>query len=182
MNELFKKGLRVSIAIHSVLLVLLIGVGWLGNLLSRRTIPETVTVAIMPAPPPVRTAAPSPTPRTPYRPVPAARIRKSPRRIRRRRPTLRTPSAEELKEMLSENLSDLQETPQRTAFTRSLPDWYYALVRQRLYEVWVEPPASRWRSPFQLVLPSPVGSGHLVVQPLLTGNVTWDWALQTFVS
>jgi sugar (pentulose or hexulose) kinase len=36
-------------------------------------------------------------------------------------------------------------------------------------------------SPIQLVLPAPVGEGALVVQPLLTGNVTWDWALRTLV-
>ena len=42
-------------------------------------------------------------------------------------------------------------------------------------------PASTWQSAFQLVLPSPLGAGHLVVQPLLTGNVTWDWALTTFL-
>ncbi|MBI2435224.1 MAG: FGGY-family carbohydrate kinase [Candidatus Hydrogenedentes bacterium] len=45
----------------------------------------------------------------------------------------------------------------------------------------VVPGASPARSPFQLVLPSPAGAGRLVVQPLLTGNVTWDWALSTFV-
>jgi sugar (pentulose or hexulose) kinase len=39
-----------------------------------------------------------------------------------------------------------------------------------------------WTSPFQLVLPSPVDTGWLVVQPLLTGNVTWNWALQEFIS
>lgn len=36
------------------------------------------------------------------------------------------------------------------------------------------------RSPFQLVLPSPLGTDRLIVQPLLTGNVTWDWALARF--
>lgn len=40
----------------------------------------------------------------------------------------------------------------------------------------VLPAAVRWTSPFQLVLPSPAGSGYMVCQPLLTGNVTWDWA------
>jgi xylulokinase len=35
-------------------------------------------------------------------------------------------------------------------------------------------------SPFQLSIPSPAGPGRLVIQPLLTGNVTWDWALETF--
>lgn len=38
-----------------------------------------------------------------------------------------------------------------------------------------------WSSPFQLVLPAVVGTGHLVVQPLLTGNVTLDWGLRQFV-
>jgi sugar (pentulose or hexulose) kinase len=35
-------------------------------------------------------------------------------------------------------------------------------------------------SPTQLVLPAPAGSGRLVVQPLLAGNPTWDWALARF--
>lgn len=42
------------------------------------------------------------------------------------------------------------------------------------------PYTSTARSPFQLVLPSPLGKGRLIVQPLLTGNVTWDWALARF--
>ncbi|MCK5850289.1 MAG: hypothetical protein KAH23_05185 [Kiritimatiellae bacterium] len=33
----------------------------------------------------------------------------------------------------------------------------------------------------ELVLPAIVGKGKLVVQPLLTGNVTWDWALEQFL-
>jgi len=37
------------------------------------------------------------------------------------------------------------------------------------------------RSPFQLPIPAPKGGGLLVIQPLLTGNVTWDWALKAFV-
>ena len=45
----------------------------------------------------------------------------------------------------------------------------------------VLPDDSPGASSIQLVLPSPVGAGRLVVQPLLTGNVTWDWALATFV-
>jgi sugar (pentulose or hexulose) kinase len=36
-------------------------------------------------------------------------------------------------------------------------------------------------APYQLVLPAPVGQGRLIIQPLLTGNVTWDWALATLV-
>ncbi len=37
-------------------------------------------------------------------------------------------------------------------------------------------------SPFQLAVPAPSQAGHLVILPLLTGNVTWDWALKSFVS
>jgi len=37
------------------------------------------------------------------------------------------------------------------------------------------------KSPNQLVVPAPHNDGWLVVQALLTGNVTWDWALDTFV-
>ncbi|MCP4640690.1 MAG: FGGY-family carbohydrate kinase [bacterium] len=36
-------------------------------------------------------------------------------------------------------------------------------------------------SPYQLVLASPLGAGDLVVQPLLTGNTNWDWALTSLV-
>ncbi|MEW6239133.1 MAG: FGGY-family carbohydrate kinase [Candidatus Omnitrophota bacterium] len=36
-------------------------------------------------------------------------------------------------------------------------------------------------SPFQLVLPSPIDEGRLVVQPLLTGNAVWEWGLQRFI-
>lgn len=43
-------------------------------------------------------------------------------------------------------------------------------------------PAGRdGHSSYQLVLPSPTGAGHLIVQPLLTGNIAWDWALATFL-
>lgn len=42
----------------------------------------------------------------------------------------------------------------------------------------VLPEASAGRSPYQLAVPSPVGKGRLVVQPLLTGNITWDWGLK----
>lgn len=36
-------------------------------------------------------------------------------------------------------------------------------------------------SAFQLAIPSPVGEGRLVIQPLLSGNPAWDWALRQFV-
>lgn len=36
-------------------------------------------------------------------------------------------------------------------------------------------------SPTQLVVPGPDGDTRQVIQPLLTGNVTWDWALATFL-
>lgn len=39
----------------------------------------------------------------------------------------------------------------------------------------------KWSSPFQLVMPSPIGRGWLVIQPLLTGNVSWNWGLQTLL-
>ncbi|MFH1378076.1 MAG: FGGY-family carbohydrate kinase [Planctomycetota bacterium] len=46
----------------------------------------------------------------------------------------------------------------------------------------VMPATAQWSSPMQLVIPSPINDGHLIVQPLLTGNVSWDWALSRFVS
>jgi len=45
----------------------------------------------------------------------------------------------------------------------------------------VLPPAFHGRSPIQLCIPSPEGAGCQVIMPLLTGNVTLDWALGSFV-
>lgn len=36
-------------------------------------------------------------------------------------------------------------------------------------------------SSIQLLIPAPTARGQLVIQPLLTGNVSWDWALNCFV-
>ena len=46
----------------------------------------------------------------------------------------------------------------------------------------VLPEESEGRSPFQLPVPAPSSDGRLIIMPLLTGNVTWDWALQTLVN
>lgn len=43
------------------------------------------------------------------------------------------------------------------------------------------PPTFRGGSPFQLCIAAPTGNGRQVIMPLLTGNVTLDWALATFV-
>ena len=45
----------------------------------------------------------------------------------------------------------------------------------------VLPPAVQGVSPFQLCIPSPTGSGRQVIMPVMTGNVTLEWALATFV-
>jgi sugar (pentulose or hexulose) kinase len=45
----------------------------------------------------------------------------------------------------------------------------------------VLPEASKGAAPFQFSVPAPHDSGQLVIMPLLTGNVTWDWALSTLV-
>ncbi|MCX6894058.1 MAG: FGGY-family carbohydrate kinase [Verrucomicrobia bacterium] len=45
----------------------------------------------------------------------------------------------------------------------------------------VLPPAFKGGSPFQLCIPAPTGKGQQVIMPLMTGNVTLDWALSTFV-
>jgi len=41
--------------------------------------------------------------------------------------------------------------------------------------------SAKWSNPFQLVIPSPIDDGWQVVQPMLTGNVTWEWGLAAFV-
>lgn len=42
----------------------------------------------------------------------------------------------------------------------------------------VMPPEIKWRSPNQIVIPSPVDKGRLVMQPLFAGNTGWDWGLK----
>jgi sugar (pentulose or hexulose) kinase len=44
----------------------------------------------------------------------------------------------------------------------------------------VLPASFHGRSPFQLLIPAPNGTGHQVIQPLMTGNVTLDWARAAF--
>lgn len=45
----------------------------------------------------------------------------------------------------------------------------------------VLPPGFHGRAPFQLCIPAPEENGQQVIMPLLTGNVTLDWALEKFV-
>jgi sugar (pentulose or hexulose) kinase len=45
----------------------------------------------------------------------------------------------------------------------------------------VLPHGSNGKSPTQIVIPSPLDEGWLVIQPLLTGNRTWEWGLQQLV-
>jgi L-xylulokinase len=45
----------------------------------------------------------------------------------------------------------------------------------------VLPPAFRGGAPFQICIAAPTGSGRQVIMPLMTGNVTLDWALASFV-
>lgn len=45
----------------------------------------------------------------------------------------------------------------------------------------VLPRAFSGGAPFQICIPSPAGSGRQIIMPLMTGNVTLEWALATFV-
>ncbi len=45
----------------------------------------------------------------------------------------------------------------------------------------VLPQGNNGKSPTQIALPSPLDEGCLVIQPLLTGNRTWEWGLQQLV-
>jgi sugar (pentulose or hexulose) kinase len=45
----------------------------------------------------------------------------------------------------------------------------------------VLPPRFEGSSPFQLCIPAPTGRGRQIIMPLMTGNVTLDWALTTWV-
>lgn len=58
------------------------------------------------------------------------------------------------------------------------------LLQVSLGTAWVGnfllPPGWSGHSPFQFSIPWTNGPARLAIQPLLTGNVTWDWALHTF--
>jgi len=45
----------------------------------------------------------------------------------------------------------------------------------------VLPPTLAGGAPFQICIAAPTGNGRQVIMPLMTGNVTLDWALATFV-
>lgn len=45
----------------------------------------------------------------------------------------------------------------------------------------VLPPAFTGGAPFQICVPAPTGRSRQIIMPLLTGNVTLEWALATFV-
>ncbi|MFA6561339.1 MAG: FGGY-family carbohydrate kinase [Verrucomicrobiia bacterium] len=45
----------------------------------------------------------------------------------------------------------------------------------------VLPPTFAGGAPFQICIATPTGNGRQVIMPLMTGNVTLDWALSTFV-
>ena len=45
----------------------------------------------------------------------------------------------------------------------------------------VIPPAFTGGAPFQICVPAPTGRSRQIIMPLLTGNVTLEWALATFV-
>jgi len=60
------------------------------------------------------------------------------------------------------------------------------LLQVSLGTAWVGnfilPSQRRGASPTQLVVDSPLDDGRLVVQPLLTGNPSWEWGLKQFVN
>jgi len=134
MKGLFRRSFRISLSFHVGLLLLLAAAGWWTG----RRPPSSPPAVLMVDLAPPRPAAP-PRERG-YRPVPAHRIRRSTRKVRRRAERVRVPRADELRRILSEGLP-----PTRTAETplsAALPDWYYAAVKQRLYEAWAQPPGS----------------------------------------
>ncbi|MCU0786396.1 MAG: FGGY-family carbohydrate kinase [Verrucomicrobia bacterium] len=45
----------------------------------------------------------------------------------------------------------------------------------------VLPPGFEGRSPFHFCIPAPSGAGRQIIMPLMTGNVTWNWALSHFI-
>lgn len=140
MKDLFRRNLWWSLSLHVAVVLLLLVIGWLGWHRSRRPVPALMVVDLAPPPPVVEPVSAVKEPAAPG-PVPAAKIRKSTRKVVRRLPRIRTPTSEELREMLSQGLPEATRRA-RAPLAQSLPQWYYAAVRQRLYELWQQPPAS----------------------------------------
>ncbi len=93
----------------------------------------------VPEPPPVPEmppAAPKPEPRL----KPPEDIQRSRRRIRRPdtappRPAPRPPDPDEIRRLLAQGTP----APTGAAAAQAFPGWYFALVRQRLYDAWTQP-------------------------------------------
>lgn len=154
MDDRFRRSLKVSTIAHGVILLIAIIAPLVFNWRLRQKRKEIVsivefTVALpeTPAPEPVRDfRAPEP-PKPPPKPIvpdipepaPKPKVEKSQKKITRPPPKPQTPplSAEEIKKLLAKGakISD------KTSIPSDLDSlsWYYALVRQTMYDAWTQP-------------------------------------------
>lgn len=149
MNRRFRRNLLVSSAVHLALVVLMVLIPALLNWRVRRKphelityvdlqppTPEPAAVAPAPAPPPPPPRQEIPEP--PKEPAKKKPIEKSTRRV----PPPATPppkplSAEEIRKLLEAGTRPPRSSA--LANTDALPAWYYALVRQTMYDAWAQP-------------------------------------------
>jgi TonB family protein len=135
MSPAFKRYFLFSLATHlSVVLVILV-LPFLLNLRKREK-PREITMFVDLQTPPV---AEAPQPEETVKPPPKKppkKIEKSTRRVRRPEPKPDKPklTEEQIRDLLEQNVPR-----DRLAPPDDLPAWYYALVRQTMYEAWDQP-------------------------------------------
>lgn len=152
MDPRFRKSLKISTAVHALVILALIVVPALLNWRWRRQRKDYVVIDLTLALPEIPASAveaaraqkppepPKDIPEEP-KPKPKPQIEKSTKRITRPEPKPRQP------QLTPEEIRRLLAAGARISDRTSLPDgefpfaWYYALVRQAMYEAWNQPGA-----------------------------------------
>jgi TonB family protein len=154
MSDLFKKYFRLTAVVHVAVVVIIILIPLVLDFIRRRkpheivtyvdlqtAIPEPVEAVpvekvVEPPEPPPPEDIPEPPKETPK--PKKKKIEISKKRVRRTAPEPEKPqlTPEEVKKLLA---SGIKTTDKPVRVDTELPAWYYALVRQTLYEAWDQP-------------------------------------------
>lgn len=142
MSDLFRRNLRISAAIHIAVILILTIVPAILSWRLRRKPHEMITYidlqVVEPAPPgPPAVAPPPEPPKDIPEPPKKKEIKKSEKKIKRpdKKPPL---SQEEIRKLLGGDAKPAKRAGSPVDLG-GLPAWYYALVRQMMYEAWNQP-------------------------------------------
>jgi len=146
MDPRFKKSLKISTVIHAVVILVLLLGPLIANWWFRRQRPKPMIIDLTLALPDIPAAAvadavqaPDPTKDIPAEPPkPKHQVQKSEKRITRTPPKPDQPnlSQEEIRRLLAAGAK----IGDRTSASAEFPEaWYFALVRQTMYEAWNQP-------------------------------------------